>query len=64
MRGFQESVANGFPDMELWFFFSPLQWCFKNSHAFHKFALHGLKVKVWCAVNAHKIIRPVVLKKQ
>jgi hypothetical protein len=42
----------------------PLQWYFKNSHAFHKFALHGLTVKVWCAVNAHKIIRPVVLKIQ
>jgi len=36
----------------------------ENSHVFHRFALHGLKVKVWCALNAHKIIRPVFSKKQ
>jgi hypothetical protein len=36
--------------------------CTKNPYAVYAFLLYDLKVGVWCAVSAHKNIRPAFFK--
>jgi hypothetical protein len=34
-------------------------WRTENPHSIHEFPLHDVKIGVWCAINAHRIIGPV-----
>jgi hypothetical protein len=39
-------------------------WSSQNPHLTHEVFLHPVKVGVWCAVSARRIVRPVFITKQ
>jgi hypothetical protein len=39
-------------------------WSSHNPHLTHEVLLHPVKVDVWCAVSARRIVGPVFLSKQ
>jgi hypothetical protein len=39
------------------------KYCYsENPNAVHEIPLHDLKIRVWCAVSAHRIIGPTVFE--
>jgi hypothetical protein len=72
-RWFQHSVYDGMADPdfvfytdEAWFHLSGYvnsqnnrYWSAENSYSIYEVPLHDVKIGVWCAISAHRIIGPV-----
>jgi hypothetical protein len=72
-RWFQQSVYDGMIDPDLvsytddaWFHLSGYvnsqnnpYWSAENPHSIHEVPLHDVKIGVWCAISAKRIIVPV-----
>jgi hypothetical protein len=37
-------------------------WSAENQHSVHKVPFHDVKIGVWCAISAHRIIGPVFFR--